>query len=65
MGTAFGWTVSATRLAVLLAVIALLAMLTLRLGSRIDRLGRDLRSETREGFAQLGNRLRLLGRDRP
>ena len=72
MGSAYAWTVYATMLTLLLAVIGLLANAQFRLEARIDELGRDLRAEMRElrsemheGFARLDNRLRLLERDRP
>lgn len=75
VSSAYAWTVYATMLTLLLAVIGLLANSVFRLEARIDALGRDLRAEMREmrnelrtemheGFAQVHNRLRLLERER-
>jgi hypothetical protein len=75
VSSAYAWTVYATMLTLLLAVITILFNLVTRvearLESRIDSLDtglrgelRDMRAELREGFAQLDNRLRLLERDR-
>lgn len=72
MSSAYAWTVYATMLTLLLAVIGLLANSMWRLEDRIDHLGRDLRgemrelrTEMREGFAQMDNRLQLLERHWP
>lgn len=75
VSSVFAWTVYATMLTLLLAVIGLLANSLFRLEGRIDGLGRDIRAEMRElrtelrtemrdGFAQVDNRLRVLERDR-